>query len=89
MDTASWNGYVQATAGHAIPAQSGSVAKYAATSDAKGKVGFLDLTPQRPDLQARYDAMSGTWEGVTPTNKAIIDGLFRSGPAEIDKTLPQ
>ena len=89
MDTASWSGYLNANDAYGIPSQSNSVAKYPATSDAKGKVGFVDLTPQRPDLQTRYDAMSGTWEGVAPSNKAVIDGLFKSGPSPVDKTLPQ
>ena len=49
----------------------------------------MDLVPPRPDIQARYDAMSPEWEGVTPTNRALIQGMFTSGPAEVDKPLPE
>jgi hypothetical protein len=89
MDTSSWSGYLNANSTYGIPAHSDATAKYPTTSDAKGKVGFTDLTPQRPDLQSRYDAMSGSWEGVAPASKAVIDGLFKSGPSDVDKTLPQ
>jgi hypothetical protein len=89
MDTSSWSGYLNANGAYGIPAHSDATVKYPTTSDAKGKVGFTDLTPQRPDLQARYDAMSGSWEGVAPASKAVIDGLFKSGPSDVDKTLPQ
>ena len=80
---------MNANSTYGIPAHSDATAKYPTTSDAKGKVGFTDLTPQRPDLQSRYDAMSGSWEGVAPASKAVIDGLFKSGPSDVDKTLPQ
>ena len=65
-----------------------STSRYPATSSEQGKTGFVDLVPPRPDIQARYDAMSPEWEGVVPTNKAVIQGLFSSGPAEVDKSLP-
>ena len=49
----------------------------------------MDLVPPRPDIQARYDAMSPEWEGVIPTNRAMVQGMFTSGPAEVDKPLPE
>ena len=66
-----------------------STSRYEATSSVHGKTGFVDLVPPRPDIQARYDAMSPEWEGVLPTNRAMIQGLFSSGPAEVDKSLPE
>jgi hypothetical protein len=66
-----------------------STSRYQSTSSVQGKTGFVDLVPPRPDIQARYDAMSPEWEGVSPTNRAMIQGMFSSGPAEIDKSLPE
>lgn len=86
-----WNSYGTAVQKETRPICSNPpVLKYPATSDdLTGKTGFQDLIPARPDIQARYDAMSGEWEGIAPSNEAIIKGLFTSGPSPIDKTLPQ
>lgn len=85
-----WNSYAKSVGDQPLPVCSNEpVPKFAATSDdLTGKTGFQDLIPEKPDLQARYDAMSGSWEGVDPSNAAIVKGLFKSGPAPIDKTLP-
>ena len=89
MDS-NWKSYTDSVGKQTLPVCSNEpTEKYAATSDdLTGKTGFQDLIPQKPDVQARYDAMSGSWEGVAPSNSAIIKGLFTSGPAPIDKTLP-
>jgi hypothetical protein len=38
--------------------------------------GFLEFAARDPVTQAKYDAMSSTWEGVKPTEAAITKGLF-------------
>jgi hypothetical protein len=38
---------------------------------------FKTFTPRDPATQAKYDAMSSTWEGVDSTNKAIARGDFK------------
>jgi hypothetical protein len=81
-----WTQYQNAVGGSEHPV---STSRYEATSSVGGKTGFMDLVPPRPDIQARYDAMSPEWEGVTPTNRALIQGMFTSGPAEVDKPLPE
>jgi hypothetical protein len=37
-----------------------------------GVSGFLDLKPQNTKFQASYDAMSGSWEGVSASEKATL-----------------
>ena len=81
-----WNQYLNAVGSAENPV---STSRYETSSSEKGKTGFFDLTPSRPDVQARYDAMSGEWEGVVPTNRAIIQGLFKSEPSDLDKSLPE
>lgn len=68
-----WAGYVTALNKQMIPT---SPDIYQTTSSTLGVSGFLDLTPKQPQIQARYDAMSGEWEGISATNKAIGKGLF-------------
>jgi hypothetical protein len=45
------------------------------TSTKIGVSGFLDLKPvstSAQQFQARYDAMSGSWEGVHASEKAVL-----------------
>ena len=32
----------------------------------------MDINPAKPEFQARYDAMSGSWEGVSASEKAVL-----------------
>ncbi len=38
--------------------------------------GFLEFKPRDPVAQAKYSAMSPTWEGVHSSNKAIASGVY-------------
>jgi hypothetical protein len=40
------------------------------------RTGFLEFAARDPVTQAKYDAMSSTWEGVKATETAITRGLF-------------
>jgi hypothetical protein len=72
-----WAGYQKAIAATPIPTTSHPpVATYKTTDDSKGNTGFLDLNPKKPELQARYDAMSGSWEGVKASDAALKNGMF-------------
>jgi hypothetical protein len=85
----SWFGYTQAIGNQDHPiCAAPPVSKYPATDGNKWWTGFQGLTPANPAVQAKYDAMSATWEGVSPTNAAVINGLFASEAMPLDKTLP-
>ena len=72
-----WAGYLKAVGGTPVPATSHPpVATYKTTDDSKGNTGFLDLNPKKPEVQARYDAMSGSWEGVKASDAALKNGVF-------------
>jgi hypothetical protein len=73
-----WAGYMNAIGKvNTTPASSmPPVAVYNTTDSTIGVSGFLDLTPKQPEIQARYDAMSGNWGGIEATNKALANGLF-------------
>lgn len=75
---AHWKGYMNAIgAAKTIPASSmENIAPYKTSDSTIGVSGFLDLTPKQPQIQARYDAMSGNWGGIEATNKALANGLF-------------
>jgi hypothetical protein len=40
-------------------------------------VSFKTFAPRDPDTQAKYDAMSPSWQGVDSTNNAIARGDYK------------
>ena len=53
-------------------------APYETSSSETGKSGFMDLLVRRPEIQARYDAMQGTWEGPVAADAAVSQGMFKA-----------
>jgi hypothetical protein len=47
--------------------------------------GFLEFKPRDIVSQARYDAMSPTWEGIDSTNEAIARGDYSLDSAEANR----
>lgn len=46
------------------------------------QTGFLEFKPRDPASQAKYSAMSPTWEGIESSNKAIASGVYDLDMAE-------
>lgn len=84
-----WEGYVNALSANSIPATSNTpVASYKTSSSDLGTSGFLDMVPKNAEMQARYDAMSGSWAGVDASNKAISKGVFSTDAMPIQQNHP-
>lgn len=74
-----WAGYTKALSNQSLPTTSmPETAPFETSSSEKGKVGFMDLIVKQPQIQARYDAMQPTWEGIQPSDAAISQGVFRT-----------
>lgn len=76
-----WEGYMKALGAQKIPNTTmPQVAPYETSSSATGKTGFMDLlvSPPQQAIQARYDAMQGSWEGVSPSESAATSNLFKA-----------
>jgi hypothetical protein len=59
-----WSGFITALGKNSMPFGSNSL-PFENTSSKIGVSGFLDLKPTQSKFQPRYDAMSGSWEGVS------------------------
>lgn len=68
-----WGDYLNALGKSGKPVSTNST-PFPTSSSQVGLSGFMDLTPKKPENQARYDAMSLQWEGVSATEKAIFKG---------------
>lgn len=75
-----WQQYVAALGKSTKPTSTSSVVAsgdasypFETTSTKIGVSGFMDLKPANPEFQARYDAMSGSWEGVHASEKAVLN----------------
>ena len=68
-----WNGYLNAVGKTATPTSTNSI-PFQTSITKIGVSGFLDLKPTNAgsQFQARYDAMSGSWEGVSASEKATL-----------------
>jgi hypothetical protein len=66
-----WSGYVNAI-GKMTPTSTNTI-PFETSSSKIGVSGFLDLKPTNNKFQARYDAMSGSWEGVSASEKATLN----------------
>ena len=82
-----WEGYLAALGKTPVP-QTTAPAPYLTSSSDLGVSGFLDLSPKSPEIQARYDAMSGSWAGVDASNKAISKGVFSTDAMPIQQNHP-
>jgi len=66
-----WSGYINALGKTGAPTSTNSI-PFQNTSTKIGVSGFLDLKPINTQFQPRYDAMSGSWEGVSASEKATL-----------------
>lgn len=68
-----WSGYLNALDKTISPTSTNSI-PFQNTSTKIGVSGFLDLKPTNTSaqFQPRYDAMSGSWEGVSASEKATL-----------------
>lgn len=81
-----WEGYMKALSGQKLPSTSmPETAPYETSSSATGKVGFMDLLVRQPQIQARYDAMQGTWEGPAAADAAISQGVFKAESMPVEQ----
>uniref|UniRef100_A0A6C0EPE3 Uncharacterized protein n=1 Tax=viral metagenome TaxID=1070528 RepID=A0A6C0EPE3_9ZZZZ len=66
-----WSGYITALGKNKSPTSTNTI-PFENTSTTIGVSGFLDLKPANTKFQAQYDAMSGSWEGVSASDKATL-----------------
>ena len=66
-----WSGYITALSKNKSPTSTNTI-PFENTSTTIGVSGFLDLKPTNTQFQAQYDAMSGSWEGVSASDKATL-----------------
>jgi hypothetical protein len=45
----------------------------------------MDLLVRRPEIQARYDAMQGTWEGPAAADTAVSQGMFKAESMPVEQ----
>lgn len=81
-----WTGYLNAISGQKTPQTSmPTTVPYETSSSETGVTGFMDLLVKQPKIQARYDAMQGTWEGPQAADKAISTGVFKTEAMPINQ----
>lgn len=81
-----WTGYLNALSAQKIPDTTmPQTAPYETSSNERGVTGFMDLFVKQPQIQARYDAMQGTFEGPEAADKALQKGLFKAESMPVEQ----
>lgn len=74
-----WSNQVKALGASKVPATTKEAPPYPTTeSNIVPHTGFLNLKVKHPEQQKKQDAMSGSWEGVSASDAAIANGLFKA-----------
>jgi hypothetical protein len=71
-----WQGYITALGKQKIPGSSvdlGLTTKFI-TPD----TGFQPIAVLNPNAQKKYDAMSGSWGGVSASESAVSSGVYKT-----------
>ena len=76
-----WTSYNAAVGEYSLPKSTMAPVPYQTSSSETGITGFQDLKPANPEVQARYDAMSPKWEGITGTDSAVFKNIPKSQSA--------
>lgn len=73
-----WTAYNASLGDQALPKSTKATVPYQTTSSETCITGFQDLKPVNPQLQARYDAMSGSWEGIQPSTEYVYKNIAKT-----------
>ena len=69
----SWQGYITALGGQKPPAS--NIDQGMAFPNTEGNTvstGFVEWKPKNTEIQKRYDAMSGSWQGIQASESAAM-----------------
>ena len=80
----SWNSYITAIGQQKPPASSIATGLPFTNTVGTQPTGFGILKPTNNDIQKRYDAMSGSWEGVRASDIASTK-IFKAEHASVTK----
>ncbi len=71
-----WQGFINALGKQKIP---GSTIDLGVTSKfLVPETGFQPITVINPNAQKKYDAMSGSWEGISASESAVSSGVYKT-----------
>jgi hypothetical protein len=74
-----WQGYITALGGQKPPANNiDQGVPFPTTEGNTVSTGFVEWKAANPRQQARYDAMSGSWEGVKASEAAGASSVFKA-----------
>jgi|UniRef100_A0A6C0CUI9 hypothetical protein len=80
----SWQAYITALGAQKPPASSIDTGIPFSNTEGGPATGFVELKPKNLDIQKRYDAMSGSWEGVSASESAA-NTVFKHDYAPVNK----
>jgi len=81
-----WEGYIKALGGQKPPKHSIDLGVPFPTTEGNTiSTGFVEWKTKNPAQQARYDAMSGSWEGVQASEAAAASSIYKPDFLPVDQ----
>lgn len=80
----SWQAYITALGAQKPPASNIDTGMPFPNTEGGPATGFVEWKPKNPNIQKRYDAMSGSWEGVS-ASEAAANTVFKHDYAPVNK----
>jgi hypothetical protein len=84
---AHWDGYVKALGGQKPPHHTidQGTKPFPTTEGNTVSTGFVEWKAKNPTQQARYDAMSGSWEGIKASEAAAASSIYKPEYVSVEK----
>ena len=83
-----WEGYLKALGTNKKPNTTidQGVKPFPTTEGNTVSTGFVEWKTPNPEIQARYDAMSGSWEGIKASEAAAASSVYKGNYVTVEKT---
>jgi len=80
-----WKGYIAAIGKSKMPKTSFDTVPFPTTEGNNVSTGFIEWKTPNKEQQARYDAMSGSWQGIKASESAVSTGVFKTEYMPVNK----
>jgi hypothetical protein len=81
----SWQGYITALGNQKPPASNMDTGLKYPNTEGGPATGFIELIPKNAEQQKKFDAMSGSWEGIK-ASEAAANTVFKHEFAPVPTT---
>jgi hypothetical protein len=80
-----WSGYLKALGQSKPPRTTVDTNPFPTTEGNTISTGFVEWKTANPNIQKRYDAMSGSWEGIKASEAAASSSIYKPSYVSVER----